>query len=126
MLSLPRASIFRTRFKAETPHPSVLPELHIPFEKLLSSRRIEQPFIDKSLGPLNDFQIVFSFYCFLQFNSLDFQVTSAYDKLQIYSASILFGLPRPLLLYVFIKKRSRKTDSRLKEKQIEMGQMYLA
>lgn len=126
MLSLSRASIFRTRFKAETLHPSVLPELHIPFEKLLSSRRIEQPFIDKSLGPLNDLQIVFSFYCFLQFNSLDFQVTSAYDKLQIYSASILFRLPRPLLLYVFIKKRSRKTDSRLKEKQIEMGQMYLA
>lgn len=54
--------------------PSFLQELQIPFEKLLSSSRIEQPFIDKSLGPLNDLQIVFSFYCFLQFNSLDFKL----------------------------------------------------
>lgn len=54
--------------------PSFLQELQIPSEKLLRSSRIEQPFIDKSLGPLNDLQIVFSFYCFLQFNSLDFKL----------------------------------------------------
>ena len=108
------------------PQPSSLQGQQIPFGKLLGTRRTEQPLTDTSLVPFDDLQRAFSFYCLLRFNSPDFKLLWLMINSRSVTLLSFFGPSYPLLLYVFIKERSRKTDSRLKGKQIEMGQMYLA